>query len=71
MGVRATLAAITLTGGDTTQAETIGTDAKAQLTAALLKSMKPPKSCGNWWPTFSRRQATPATSRLSTHKLQR
>lgn len=37
MGVRANLAAITLIAGDTTQAETIGTDAKAQLTAALLK----------------------------------
>ena len=37
MGVRANLAAITLIAGDTTQAESIGTDAKAQITAVLLK----------------------------------
>lgn len=37
MGVRANLAAITVTAGDITQAETIGTDSKAQLTAAILK----------------------------------
>ena len=37
MGVRATLAGITQTAGDLSQSQTLGTDAKAQITAALLK----------------------------------
>lgn len=37
MGVRASLAAITLTGGDIAQAELLGIDAKALLSQAQLK----------------------------------
>lgn len=37
MGVRANLAAITLTAGDITQAESLGIDAKALLTKAQLQ----------------------------------
>jgi hypothetical protein len=37
MGVRANLAAITLTAGDITQAESLGIDAKANLALAQLK----------------------------------
>jgi hypothetical protein len=37
MGVKATLAGITLTGGDLTQAESLGLDVKGLMTTAQMK----------------------------------